>query len=365
MSYHKQNLWMIAWISSCFTWGLILTSPVSAQTRAAEFLSDQSDRANIATSTGIATTQAIVQLQGLPLTRPKIQGTTLVPLKANAPLRLLMIEGQVQNQSETFLVDTGASTTLLSKALVKRLQLQGKAISGDRLSSAVAGTDCPTMDANLHQIPPFNIGAVQVNGLQGLEFIETQMPYDLSGILGMNLLSVFDLKIYPKTGQLSLTHPSSSPPQDLVPGKSLWRSPVIPLESRLGVMLAQLKVNEHGPFTFLIDTGAASTFISPKVAQMAQITALPRQDVKVQGFCGLESAYRVMTPTIRLGIYQVQQVDTIVLDSSVINTLKVDGILGQNVLNRFNQHWRFPDSKRPDFQSEGSLYLSPVQTSTR
>lgn len=113
--------------------------------------SSETHRVNVTPPTQ---TKAIVQLQGLNLSPPTIQGTTTVLLQTEDTPNRLMIEGVLQEQAETFLVDTGASTTLLSKALVSRLNLKGQPISGNRLSSAVAGQDCPNMDAHLHQLPP-------------------------------------------------------------------------------------------------------------------------------------------------------------------------------------------------------------------
>ena len=304
----------------------------------------------------VESAQAIVQLQGLQLPPPTVQGATLVPLTSPAKSNLLTVQGVVGQQPESFLVDTGASTTLLAKKLVSRLQLQGQRISGDRLASAVAGKDCPSMDANLHQLPSLSIGTMQAQNLGGLEFLNTEIPHGLSGVLGMNLLSRFDLRVKPQTQQLALTAPTSLPAQQ--------RSQSVPLTRRLNVMLAQVSLNRRGPFTFLLDTGAASTFVSPQVAQLAGVTNLPRQDVFVRGFCGLEPAYRVKTPVLQLGAHQVQNADTIVLDSSVIQTLQVDGILGQNVFSQFEQHWRFPPTNQPDSTAQGSLVLTPLYSKT-
>ncbi len=294
---------------------------------------------------------AIVQLQDLNLSPPTIQGTATLSLRTEGNPKLLTINGLVWQKPATFLVDTGASTTLLSKSLVSRLNLQGQSIPGDRLSSAVAGTDCPSMDAHLHRLPPMTLGNLRVQDLQGLTFVNTEIPHGLSGVLGMNLLSAFDLRVYPQTRQIALTPPTALPDQQ--------RSQAIPLQNRLGVMLASVRVNQRGPFTFLLDTGAESTFISPIVAAVTQGNQLPRQAVRVKGFCGLEPAYRVSMPDLQIGHHQVQNVDTIVLDSSVIKTLQVDGILGQNVLSQFVQHWRFSSAHRPDAQ--GSLLLMPLK----
>lgn len=339
-----RQLLQYGWIST-LTASLFLLQPPSIFSPAVRLLESQ---ATANESAQPPDNQAIVQLQDLNLTPPQTNGAATVLLRPEDSLKRLTVNGLVQQQTETFLIDTGASTTLLSKDLIARLRLQGQAIAGDRLSSAVAGKDCPTMDAHLHRLPPLAIGSLQVKNLQGLTFVNTQIPHGLSGVLGMNLLSGFDLKVHPPTRQLSLTPPTSLPTQQ--------RSQALRLQNRLGVMVAQLQVNQRGPFTFLLDTGAESTFISPEVAGATRVNQLPRQAVQVRGFCGLEPAYRVSTPSLQVGGHQLQNVDTIVLDSSVIRTLKVDGILGQNVFRQFSQHWRFASPSRP----QGSLLLTPL-----
>ena len=122
-------------------------------------------------------------------------------------------------------------------------------------------------------------------------------------------------------------------------------------------MLAQVEVNGQGPFTFLLDTGADSTFISPTVARQANLEAARPQQIR--GFCGLEDAQTARLTSIKLQAHQQANLDAIILpSSSILSVLGVDGILGQNFLNQYQQYWRF--TKDTSGQFDGSLLLFPT-----
>ncbi|MEO0377092.1 MAG: hypothetical protein AAF329_21250, partial [Cyanobacteria bacterium P01_A01_bin.17] len=57
--------------------------------------------------------------------------------------------------------------------------------------------------------------------------------------------------------------------------------------------------------------------------------------------------------------HQQTNLDTIILSSSsILSVLGVDGILGQNFLNQYQQYWRF--TQDPEGQFDGSLLLFPI-----
>jgi predicted aspartyl protease len=110
----------------------------------------------------------------------------------------------------------------------------------------------------------------------------------------------------------------------------------------------------QGPFVMLLDTGAESTFISRRVADRLPLPA-PRE-IDVLGFCGKEAASLSRLPDLQLESHRLTDLETVVLGESVIlQSLQVDGILGQNVLNRFRQTW----SVQQNDQQSGWLHLRP------
>ncbi len=59
---------------------------------------------------------------------------------------------------------------------------------------------------------------------------------------------------------------------------------------------------------------------------------------------------------VKMGNYELTNLETVILSSPVLKLLEVDGILGQNFFNNYQQHWRF-DQKNEEFPSGGSLLL--------
>lgn len=294
-------------------------------------------------------TRAIVQLRGLNLPPIQVQGSTTVPLSPMGQSRAWTLPARFGDQSDTYtlLVDTGASTTLLSKALATKLDLSGQLIPGEQLVSAAAGNNCQSMDAMLHRLPTLMIGQTIVRELRGLAYTHAELPREVDGALGMNFLSAFDLGIDPRQRILQLATPTPLPPE--------FKAMAVPIKRRQGVMLTQVFINNQGPFTMLLDTGADSLFISRRVVAAAQLEQQPTQAVQVLGFCGLEDAQRIQLPPLRLGPHTVENLHAIILTSSVIDQLQVDGVLGQRVLEQFNQYWRFPPQSQPE--ATGSLVL--------
>ncbi|WP_413160110.1 retroviral-like aspartic protease family protein [Capilliphycus salinus ALCB114379] len=311
----------------------------------------------MAHSTVVQQLNAIVQLKGLNFPIPRIQGQATIPLKRLEGSQVFTVKLTLGNISGDFLLDTGASTTMLSTPMVQQLGLVGEKIDSEQLTSAVAGDDCPEMSANVHKLPTLTVDGVRVEELRGLEFTNTLIPDELSGVLGMDFLRHFDLKLNPKTEQLQLFSPSQL--------NSAETQQSIPLKSRLGVMLAEIEINGQGPFTFMLDTGADTIFISPSLSLSLQLDEASRQEIQVIGFCGVEIAERSTLKQVKIQQHQQNNLEAVILSSpSVLDLLEVDGILGQNFLNHYEQYWRFSltdeskDERLNDF--EGSLILTPI-----
>lgn len=293
----------------------------------------------------------IVQLKGLNLPRPQTTGETIISLYPIEGSEVFAVDVQMEETQGRFLFDTGASTTIIGTPLATDLGLVGKPMAGDRIESVAAGDDCPSMDAILHNLPRMEMGEVEVMGLQGLEFPAKMIPDGLSGVLGMDVLAEFDLGVNPDQGLLQLLSPSDLP---------LELSEVaIPLESRLGVMLAEVAIANRGEFQFMLDTGADTIFISEDLAHRLEIDPAATSNVQVLGFCGLESAQLSTLATVAMGPYQLNNLEAVILSSpSVLDLLEVDGILGQSFLNNYKQYWRF-DRQSSSEDWGGSLLLIP------
>lgn len=295
--------------------------------------------------------QAIVQLRDLQLPRPQVQGQATLPLQFLADSRSFTLLLSTGGQTGKFVLDTGASTTIIGSELVQRLGLVGEPIPRQKFDLAMAGDDCPALNATLHRLPLLAIAGVQVKNLPALEFSRAFLPGGISGVLGMNFLRNFDLQVNPQIRQLQLLPSTATQP---IPATA------VPLSSKLGVMLAQVKINGQGPFTFLLDTGADSVFLSQEVAQQLKLDQGPRQPLNVLGFCGLEKAAQVKLSQVELQQHRQTNLEGIILSSPLLSLLKVDGILGQEFFNRYQQHWRFSVIDATPQVNGGSLLLTPL-----
>jgi predicted aspartyl protease len=300
----------------------------------------------------LTTTHAIVQLQGLAVPLPHVKGTATVPLKVLEKTQVYSATVMLGKLPKQFLIDTGASSTLLSTDIVTSLKLPGRVVPAERLSSAVAGKDCASMKATLHELPPLTLESVEIRGLNGLRFEKAAVPDGLSGVVGMDILQQFDLKFNPKAKTLDLSQTSTLPAESY--------PTAIPLQKKLGVFLAKLTLNGQGPFTVLLDTGADSTFISEAIAQRLNLTN--RQPIQVLGFCGLEPAEKSQLASVKLQQHEQKKIEAIILSSPILKLLGVDGILGQNFLSKYQQHWRFTPFTLKGSKADGSLLLSPPPT---
>lgn len=302
--------------------------------------------------------RAIVQLQGLDVPKPRVKGSGTLTLKVLEQTQVFTTVGMLGTLPGRYLIDTGASTTMLSAQVVEDLKLKGRAVPSDRLSSAVAGKGCSSMKATLHELPDLKLESTNISGANALRFETTTIPDGLSGVIGMDILNNFDLQFNPQALTLQLTSPSSLSTENF--------DTAIPLQRKLGVFLAKLTLDGQGPFTMLLDTGADSTFISQSVAQKLKLNAKQRQPMQILGFCGLEPAERSRLTSVKLGQQEQKGVEAIIiLSSPILKLLGVDGILGQNFLSYYQQHWRFTPFSKNGVKADGSLLLSAPESTIK
>lgn len=79
--------------------------------------------------------------------------------------------------------------------IVKELGLKGEFILKEFLIYVVVGDECFEMKVNLYCLFVLKIDDVKVEKLVGLEFIIIIMLGELLGVLGMDILSNFDVEI--------------------------------------------------------------------------------------------------------------------------------------------------------------------------
>ena len=261
------------------------------------------------------------------------------------------VEVTVGDISTQFVVDTGASNSVLSEVIAETMALPSTPVPPERVESFVVGDHCPAHNLSLYQLPPITVDRARVEGISALGLPFSTNPTRTSGVLGMDFLSEFDVILDADSQELHL-RPSSVPEPSS-----------IPLTGQIGLMTADVMVNDDGPFPFMLDTGASLAVLAEDLVKRMNLDLSQAQPIEVIGFCGTEAGQYLRLSHIALGSHSVRDLDVIILDSPVLNALNVDGILGQNFLSRYRQHWRFGEPDAAGFPRSGSLDLRPIQHS--
>lgn len=291
---------------------------------------------------------ALLQVTNVSLPKTSSQGQASVQMQQIQGSRVFTVPVTVAGQSQRFLLDTGASNSILDRQIAQQLNLTGTPIPSDILAYFVVGNDCSTVQASIHSLPPLSVAAAQVEGINGMGLSKSSIPGNVAGVLGLDFLKGFDVMVNPKTLQLQLL-----PPTETVAG-------AVPLVGKLGVMTAQVKINGQGPFTFLLDTGADIMVLSERLPSLLSLDVTQAKDLEVQGFCGTEQGKQIVLNRVSLQNHEVAQLDAVILESEILDLLGVDGIVGQNFLTQYQQHWRFGPANELGFPESGSLVLTPI-----
>jgi predicted aspartyl protease len=291
---------------------------------------------------------AVVSASGIRQPRPTAKGQATLQLTRLQGKSLFTVPVVVGGKPQAFLLDTGAAMSIVDTQFAKQLKLQATPLPKGVMQNFAVGQNCNEVSVSLHPLPTVTAGKAQVNGMTGLGLPKTSIPGNVAGVLGIDFLSGFDVVLNPKVSQLKLLPPSRPVPNS------------VPLVGKFGLMTTQVYINGKGPFTFAIDTGAEWMVVSDRLAQQLAISPKDGQEIEVEGFCGREKGKQTKIAEVRLQNHQATNLNTAILSSGLLDVAGVEGIVGQNFLNRYNQHWRFGTIDALGFPKEGSLELTPL-----
>lgn len=289
---------------------------------------------------------AIVKTTGITLPQPSSQGQATITMQPVPDQKLLTVPVNLGGKPASFLLDTGASNSVVDAKIVEQLNVKGTPIPKELLAFMVVGENCAEINATIHPLPVLAVEAAKVEGVTGMALPQAAIPAKVGGVLGMDFISGFDMVVNPKTLELQFL-PQTTPASD-----------AIPLTGNMGIMTAEVKINGQGPFTFLIDTGAEMMVISDQLVQKTTLDLSKAEPIEVKGFCGKEMGKKMALEQFSIQQYQAQNLEAVVLESRVLQFLGVDGIVGQNFLNEYQQHWRFGKRNSLGYPDVGSLSLT-------
>jgi hypothetical protein len=99
------------------------------------------------------------------------------------------------------------------------------------------------------------------------------------------------------------------------------------------LVVVPVMVNEQGPFRFLLDTGASNTILSKRVGDRLKLNGGKPHRLTTAG--GEVEVRLRNVRTLQVGDAQLKELEIAVSDFSLLEDLKVDGILGGDYLRRF------------------------------
>ena len=316
-----------------------------------------------------APAHALIQLAGQPLSGGRSWGSASLPLEraegGHTPVLDFQVSGTGaaagQGARIRLLLDTGATSTMVTPELAERLALERRPLPSGAFDLAGGGHGCAGLNPQRTRLPALVLRdpaaapgtpALSLEGVEALVLPVAALPAGVDGVLGAPSLRLLPIRIDPSLGRLELgamaldqlpfpLTPSSSaaPPAPsfarLNPQANPWPSSAatsspsssatvstdlakgsatssanpsatprsrpqrVPLWWHRGVPLLQLRTSV-GPVRALADTGAEGLFLRPALA--ARLRPLgPAQPLRLVGFCGEQRVERRRFAGLGLG----------------------------------------------------------------
>ncbi len=239
--------------------------------------------------------------------------------------RVLFVSGRVNGRGPfTFIVDTGATETVITPRTARELGVRTSPVSprqktGVVRSISVGGATLRDFRVFVFDPPQ----AVQLRLDKGINY---------HGILGYTFLSYFITTIDYRAARMTLVPVHSRGKDDLVSAKATAR---VPFELVDRLIHVKAGVNGAATLPFLVDTGSAEVLLMPRVAAKIGVrgTALPKHP----------GARLARLDRVAVGGAQVQNVPAVVHALPHDTRPTYAGILGTPFLSQFTVTFNYRD----------------------
>jgi predicted aspartyl protease len=135
------------------------------------------------------------------------------------------------------------------------------------------------------------------------------------------------------------------------------------------LILLPVRVNDRGPFDFILDTGAGTSLLSADLAKQLEVKTIGSKEGQSAG--GKVSVSLAKVDSLAIGEIKLNDVDVGIVDLSQIGTTvgaKIDGDLGYNFLKHFRLtidyrdcEIRLDDPKRVESFAGGAKTEMPIR----
>jgi hypothetical protein len=297
-------------------------------------------------ATGIA---ALIQLRGAPLDGGRVSGGVRLPLERARGGDTPVLSFTSPGGPVRLLLDTGASSTMVTPALASRLGLEGRPLPPGAFDLAGGGSGCGELRPRRTLLPPLELAGgaaggprLRLDGVEALLMPAGALPEGTDGVLGAPSLRLLPVQVDPRQDLLRLGPPALED-DDLPPG----RPRRVALRWHRGVPLLRL-ATVAGPVEALADTGAEGLFLTAGLARRLHPLG-PPSPLRLVGFCGEQPVQRqpfagVAFPGEPLAGERpdrpLRPVEGIITDNPVFAQLGVEAIVGQELLRERPHRWR-------------------------
>ena len=257
------------------------------------------------------------------------------------PNPLLLVPTWVNDSGPyDFILDTGASHTLISPTLASSLGVHPES---ERKGMGAGGA----VTLALAHLDSLAVGAaraeqVQVGMTSELARIGSAIGAAVDGALGYGFLKDFRISVDYKAGTIRLT-PAALQGDDARPIDAVSFALAAPAKP---LIIVQAFVDGSGPLIFALDTGASRTVLAPDLASRLGLQTTAAQTGTGGG--GSVQMYPGRVGTLAVGDAVVHDHDIVVGDwmkmISAAAGVELHGILGYNFLNCFELTIDYPES---------------------
>ncbi len=257
----------------------------------------------------VALLAALIQLKDQPLSGGILSGSASIRLEKARGGDTPVLTWSSPAGVVRLLLDTGASSTMVTPALAQRLALTSQALPSQQLELAGGGSLCAALKPRRTRLPSLElagqeqVGALRLSAIEALLLPVAALPPGIDGVLGIPSLRQLPLWIDPQHNRLAFGPAALQAARDHDSrGHGSWGRTVtgpigaggdrirsgsfqaIPLHWRRGVPLLELN-NPGATVSALADTGAEGLFLSPALAARLPPQS-PAQPLRLAGFCG-------------------------------------------------------------------------------
>ena len=303
---------------------------------------------------------ALIQVRGQPLSGGRASGGVVTPLERAAGGDTPVLTLRARRGTVRLLLDSGASSTMVTPQLAARLGLVSRDLPAQRFALAGGGSGCASLQPKRTQLPALELqgdgsGRWRLQGIESLVLPAAALPPGIDGVLGAPTLRLAPFWIDPRGQRLAFGADALRLAGSTAVGGA--QAPVagplqLPLRWHQGVPLMTLRTL-RGPVEALLDSGAEGLFISTGLAARLSSSG-PGRPLRLVGVCGeqlveqraypgfglVAAVNSGATPPRQAAAPASSTVLAIITANPIFQALGVEAIVGQELLRDRRQLWR-------------------------